>query len=464
MYTLEDTVFAVATPYGPGRSILRITGPKAFDIVNQLLAEPISVQQNGLISATLVLAPDLYVEAHLYLFFQRQSYTGQTLLEIHLLSNPSLTEALIAALQQAGARDAGPGEFTARAYLNGKIDLAQAEAVNEIIAATNSHQLTAAEKLLSGTLASKTRAAQSALLDLLGLLEATLDFSQEDIELISAEQATDRLRSIRDQLARLVQEECQDEALIHLPSVGIAGSPNAGKSSLFNALLKRDRSIISSQQHTTRDVLSGTLVLPHTQCVLFDCAGLCPDPTEILQQLAQEAALESLRHCALVLFCVDISRSNWQQDLAAFRQLPKQSVMLLATKSDGVEDQETAQRQTSLSRRFGQPPLLISSRTGHNLSVLTDKLERILQQLSHPGQRSLQGPDLQDTPFLTLRHRQALTEAIDNIAAAMHELSLGHEEVATMMMRAAVQALGDIEQHIDDKVLDRIFAQFCIGK
>jgi tRNA modification GTPase len=464
MYTLEDTVFAVATPFGPGRCILRVTGPRALDIVNGLLAEPICKQQNGLIATTLMLAPDLCVEASLYLFFQKQSYTGQTLLEIHLQSNPSLTEALIIRLQQAGARDAGPGEFTARAYLNGKIDLAQAEAVNEIIAATNSHQLTAAEKLLSGKLASKTSAAQSALLDLLGLLEATLDFSQEDIELISTEQAIDKLMNIRGQLAGLVQEECQDEALIHLPSVGIAGSPNAGKSSLFNALLKRDRSITSSQQNTTRDVLSDTMALAHTQCVLFDCAGLCFDPEEILQQLAQEAALESLRHCNLVLFCVDVSKGKWQEDLAVFQNLTDQTVMLLATKSDGLGDHEAGSRQTSLAALFGRPPLLISSRTSFNLTALTDRLEQTLQQLSQPSRSGSQGPDLQDTPFLTLRHRQALAEAIDNIDLASHELNLAHDEVATMMMRAAIQALGDIEQHIDDTVLDRIFAQFCIGK
>ena len=464
MYTLEDTVFAIATPFGAGRTIVRVTGPRALDIVNQLLTEPIAEPQQRLFAASLQVTPDLSVGANIYLFRQGQSYTGQTLLEIHLTSNSSLTEALIATLQQAGARDAGPGEFTARAYLNGKIDLAQAEAVNEIIAATNTHQLAAAEKLLSGKLAGKVQRIQSILLELLSLLEAGLDFSQEDTELIDAEQAAERLRAAREQLVRLVQDECQDEALMHLPSVGIAGASNAGKSSLFNALLKRERSIISSQLNTTRDVLSDTLQLMHHQCVLFDCAGLLTGPSDILQDLAQAAALESLSHCSLVLFCVDISKTDWQEDLCAFTQLGNPAVILIATQQDKLRDEALDQREEKLTALFAKPPLSVSSQTGHNLTALTSRLEQELQRVHAAGSSPLQGPGVENTPFLTLRHRQSLTEAIDSIDAAIQELELNQGEIAAMMIRAACQALGDIEQHIDEAVLDRIFSQFCIGK
>lgn len=463
MYRLEDTVFAVATPFGAGRCILRLTGPRAFEIVNLLLAEPIGEQQR-LCRGTIRIPPDMKVEASLYRFNLGQSYTGQELLEIHLLSNTPLTEALIAALRQAGAREAGPGEFTARAYLNGKIDLAQAEAVNEIIAATNTSQLNAAEKLLAGKLTTKVQVVQDALLELLSLLEASLDFSQEDIELINSEQAIDRLTPLREEMSRLLQEECRDEALMHLPSVGIAGAPNAGKSSLFNALLQRERSITSSQQHTTRDVLSDTLVLGNSQCVLFDCAGLQPGSGEVLQQLAQEAALESLGHCSLVLFCVDISQADRQEALHAFQQFRHQPLIFLATKCDELEPHGLCRHETDLARRFGRTPLLISARTGANLNLVLSQVEWALQQLRRPTACSSGVSDLQSTPFLTLRHKQSLTDALDHITTAIQELGLGQAEVAAMMIRAAFQALGDIEQHIDEEVLDRIFAQFCIGK
>ena len=183
-----------------------------------------------------------------------------------------------------------------------------------------------------------------------------------------------------------------------------------------------------------------------------------------LQQLAQQAALESLCHCSLVLFCADVSKTDWQEDLAAFKQLTNQAVVLIATKSDRLQAHELGHQQSALAALFGRSPLLISSQTGHNLTSLIDQLEHALQHIHAPGLANSQRPDLENTPFLTLRHRQALTEALDSIDAAVHELELAHDEVAAMMIRAAFQALGDIEQHIDDEVLDRIFSQFCIGK
>ncbi|MHC4338430.1 MAG: GTPase, partial [Planctomycetota bacterium] len=242
------------------------------------------------------------MDAMLYLFVAPHSYTGETLAEIHVHTNPSVTEALMGNLLGKGLRMAGPGEFTARAYLNGRIDLAQAEAVNEIIVSSNRYQLDAAEKLLSGRLAETTLQIRSEVLDCLGLLEAGLDFSQEDIEFITGKEVVERLVKIRQQLEQLLAGSISYEAVIDLPAVGIAGAPNAGKSSLLNKLLGKERSIVTDVSKTTRDVLTGLLTLRHCRCVLFDCAGLMESPSNILDELAQQAAIEALQNSSVVIF------------------------------------------------------------------------------------------------------------------------------------------------------------------
>ena len=222
----------------------------------------------------------LAVDAHLYLFFAPHSYTGEDLAEIHVYASACLVEALVQDLLARGLRPAGPGEFTARAYLNGKLDLAQAEAVNEVISSSNRLQLEAAEKLLGGRLTKAADEIRSALLDVLSLIEAGLDFSGEDIEFIGAQEAAGGWPRFSKSLEELLAGSIRYETLMDLPAVGIAGAPNAGKSSLLNALLGWERSIVSPQPKTTRDVLSGVLTTDRFQCVLFDCAGLVLEPDD----------------------------------------------------------------------------------------------------------------------------------------------------------------------------------------
>jgi tRNA modification GTPase len=227
-----------------------------------------------LVTGSVTIDNELEAEAQLYLFLAPHSYTGDDIAEIHLHTNPAVTEALMDSLLGRGLRMAGPGEFTARAYLNGKIDLAQAEAVNEIIVSSNAFQLAAAEKLLSGRLSESSAKVRSAMMDCLSLIEAGLDFSGEDIELETGAEVIERLLGIKEQLEHLLTGSIRYESLIDLPAVGIAGAPNAGKSSLLNKLLGKERSIVSHRRKTTRDVLTAICVLEHCKCVVFDCAGL----------------------------------------------------------------------------------------------------------------------------------------------------------------------------------------------
>ena len=227
MYDLNDTIVAVSSPTSDERVIVRLTGPDAIEVLQHIFSKPIPKGKATIISGHLAIDPELSIEVKLYLFFCPDSYTGENIVEIHTYANPSVIEALFEQMLGKGLRMAQAGEFTARAYLNGKMDLTQAEAVNEIIVASNRFQLSAAEKLLSGRLAEKISMIRGDLMDCLTLIEAGIDFSGEDIEFLSQSQAVERFENIKSQLEQLLAGTISCETLVDLPSVGIEGAPNA---------------------------------------------------------------------------------------------------------------------------------------------------------------------------------------------------------------------------------------------
>jgi tRNA modification GTPase len=456
MYSLIDTITAVSSPTSTDRVIVRISGPQTTEVLNQIFTPPIAKLKAGIISGEITIDADLKIDAKLYVFPSPHSYTGDDVAEIHIYTNPKITEALIGRLLEKGIRLAEPGEFTARAFFNGKIDLSQAEAINQIITSSNEYQLAAAEKLLAGRLAQTTAEVNAALLDLLSLIEAGIDFSTEDIEFITRPEAVKRLDKIKSQLEQLLAGSINYESVIDLPTVGIAGAPGAGKSSLLNKLLGRQRSIVSDKRKTTRDVLAGELVLKHNRVVLFDCAGLIQSSENIIDQLSQQAAIEAIGKSSLVVFCVDLSKPDWDEDIA-IRQLINPDILIaVATKADLIEDGLLERRLAALNGLFAVEFMAASAKTGTGIELLRDVVDRKIIQKT--------GPETSGGVALTARHRQAVTEAVENIAKAAAELKTGNDEIAAMMLRAAYQELSNIEQNIDEKILENIFNRFCIGK
>ena len=469
MYELNDTIAVVSSPTSDNRVILRITGPDTISVCSQIFDPPVSAEKSFVATGRVTIDVELEIDAKLYLFLAPHSYTGDDTAEIHAFTNPSVTQSIMSSLFSKGLRPAGPGEFTARAYLNGKIDLAQAEAVNEIIVGSNKLQIAAAEKLLAGRLAETTAKIRDSLMDTLSLIEAGMDFSGEDIEFISRPQALERLADIKEQLQQLLDGSISCESVIDLPSVGIAGAPNAGKSTLLNFLLGTERSIVSSRPKTTRDVLTGLLNLPHCRCVLFDCAGLMLEKSNILDELAQAAAVESLQNSSVVVFCVDISKADWAEDVAIRRLIEPQNLIAVATKSDLLGADILTENLAGLAEIFGADFIAVSSHTGLGMELLPEIIDnKILAKTTAESPQPQAQYTLRDTQYdiaLTARHRQAVTEAIENINEAADELKAGNDDVVAMLLRGAYQAVSNIEAvHVDEKVLDNIFKRFCIGK
>jgi len=460
MYELNDTIAAVSSPTSQQRVIIRISGPEALVVCGQIFSGPIPRERSGISSGSFAVDEELNIEGKLYVFPGPRSYTGDDVVEIHVDTNTAVVEVLMGRLLARGVRAAEPGEFTARAYLNGKLDLAQAEAVNEIIVSSNEFQLAAAEKLLSGRLAEMTAEVREDLVECLSLLEAGMDFSGEDIEFITRPQAVERLSAIKGRLEQLLSGSVSCESLIDLPAVGIAGAPNAGKSSLLNKLLGKERSIVSAKSKTTRDVLTGLCVLKHYRCVLFDCAGLLVKPQDILDELAQQAAIEALRNSDLVIFCVDISRPDFSDDVA-IRQLIHSKVLVpVATKCDLLDQNILIAHLAKLNEFFGVEFIAVSTVTCDGLEILREMIDLALTDRFKTPPASIVA--------LTARHRKAVTEAIENINDSIRELSTGNDEVTAMLLRTAYQAVCDIERaggaHIDEQILEQIFGRFCIGK
>jgi tRNA modification GTPase len=461
MYNVHDTIAAVSSAAGTdgARNIVRISGEQTFDIVGKVFLPLGKSPLRGVVCGSVSIDDELAVDATAYLFPSPHSYTGDDLVELHIFAPIAVIEAVMRRVFAGGARAAGPGEFTARAYLCGKLDLAQAEAVAQIVAGGNILQLTAAQKLLAGRLAKTIRGIQERLLDLISRIEAGLDFAGEDIEFIRNDEAITYINAAITVLQQLLAGSVSCEEIISLPAVGIVGAPNAGKSSLLNSLLGQQRSIVSDRHATTRDVLTGMLKLPHCNCAVFDCAGLLPRTASrnILDQLAQDATVEAIHTAQIIVFCVDISKPSWDEDVEIFELIRNKHLIATATKCDVPTPTILADRMHHLETVFDHTFLASSSAVKGGVESLKAAIDAALTIGSTEETTDMVG--------LNQRHHRWLEEAINNLAYAKEELMSDNDEVAVMLLRNGYRTFGELsDEGIDDAVLSRIFSRFCIGK
>jgi len=464
MYDINDTIAAVSSPSASGptaaESIIRVSGPKTLPILNDIFKPEEKIEKRGIAKGQIHIDEELVVEAVVYAFFGPGSYTGEDLVEIHVFAADVIVQHILGRLLSE-ARLAGPGEFTLRAYLNGKMDISQAEAVAEIVAGSNKFQLAAAQRLLAGKLGETAGEIRQELLDIMSLIEVGIDFAGEDIEFVTGQKAVETIGRIKRRLEQLLEGSIRCEEMIDMPAVGLAGAPNAGKSRLLNALLGKDRSIVSRQRATTRDVLTGLLELAGCNCALFDCAGLVQAGSRagVLDLLAREAAIEALNGAQLILLCVDISKSDYAEDIAILDCLRPKELILVATKCDLPGAERLNQKAAELNALFAARFVATSALTGNGLGDLRTLIDRAVVRLRADSAEAA------DRIAITERHRHVVSEAMSNLADAAEEINVGNDEVAAMLLRSAYEELGGLEKEdIDEAVLGRIFSHFCIGK
>ena len=467
---LTDTIAAPASAPGPAaRAILRISGDAAPKLVRRIFhphapaaweAARVAARHAG--TVTLVY-PAVYFPAAAYLWPTSRSYTGQPSVELHLPGSPPLVEATLSALYAAGVRPARAGEFTLRAFLAGRIDLVQAEAVLGVIDAEDHHELDAALRQLAGGVSNRLAALRHDLLTLLADLEAGLDFVEEDITFLHPDELTERLTAAHTLVTRLAADTVGRWRDAERPQVVLAGLPNAGKSTLFNALLKSDAALVSPVAGTTRDWLAADSTLGGVAVTLTDTAGW-EAATDQLSHAAARGRSAQLAAADLILWCsaLDASPTEVAQEAARWSELAEYwgKTLRVVTKCDlasgGPKPPEVLARDAPSKTDAPHAPVRVSAATGSGLTELQQIVAAALSA-NRAGSRHLIGST-------AARGHHSLLETGEALANAIAAVPLGDELVAAEL-RAALDGLGAILGLVQtNDLLDLIFSRFCIGK
>ncbi|NLF73569.1 MAG: tRNA modification GTPase [Candidatus Anammoximicrobium sp.] len=450
---VDDTIAAVASaPGGAFRGLVRLSGPRTVACLAACFRgsggeELAAIRAPSVLSGQLSLGAVLGDAAcDLYLWPGRRSYTRQPVAELHTIGSPPVLQAALRAVCQAGARPAEPGEFTLRAFLAGRLDLTQAEAVLAVIDAHGQAEFDIALRQLAGGLAGPLQRLRDRLLGLLAHVEAGLDFADEDLEFIAAEDLRRQLDEASDELARLAAQVSSRGRVDEPFRVVLMGWPNVGKSSLMNALLGESAALVSPHAGTTRDYLTRPANLHGLDCRLIDTAGWETGARGPVAETAQALAEQQAEHAHVQLFCLDATRrlNAWERQMLATP--PRANRLLVLTKTDGL-------RSTDL--HLDAVPT--SSLTGAGMAELRQTIYRCLSDCLTTaevvaGTAVRCGESLRKAACAVRRARQsAAANAGEELVAA--ELRLTLDNLA--------QVVGAV---YTEDILDRIFSRFCIGK
>lgn len=475
-FDTRDVIAALASAAGPGgRSIIRISGDGCGKRVSLVFQADDAKAWNDTLLATrhagriTLEDPALELPAAAYAWPTNRSYTGEPLIELHLPGSPPLVEATLAAIFHSGARPARPGEFTLRAFLAGRLDLVQAEAVLGVIDAFDHRELDVALRQLAGGVSGRLADVRRDLLSLLADLEAGLDFVDEDIEFVSREDVRRRVLLAKEAIEALLADISERTRDASRPRVVLTGLPNAGKSTLFNALCGGERAIVSTVAGTTRDWLTAEVTVAGCAIELVDTAGW-ETAADDLSHAMQALRAEQLERADLIVWCTpaDASDAECDEDAALRSQLGDlhPQTLFITTKSDlasegrkppevseGVDAQESGENSGGL-----RPPLAVSAMNGSGLDELSQAIAAELA-LERSGARQMLG----STVARGRQSLQAACDALERLLAA-GELGFG-DDVLAAELRSALDGLAAVLGVIyTDDVLDVIFSRFCIGK
>ena len=453
----QDTIVAPAT--APGQSaiaVIRVSGTKAWEIVQQVFKGPklLNKASHTLHYGFIVDAEQVIDEVMLTLMRGPKSFTAEDSVEISCHGSMYIQQEILRLLCSKGARLAEPGEFSLRAYLNGRIDLAQAEAVGDMIAAQNQAQLDMAFKQMRGGLSSEIQVLREQLLTFIALVELELDFGEEDVEFADRSSLLNQIDAIQSHIQPLMDSFKYGNAIKQGIPVAIIGRPNAGKSSLLNLLLQEDRAIVSDIAGTTRDTIEEAIHIEGVAYRFIDTAGI-RTTTDSIEQIGIEKALQKMASAEVVLYIFDVtqlSEDDLASDLNVIREKnPQAQCLVIANKVDLLSD--TNALPDWLSSRSD---LIVGSTHTSELSMA---IQRALKRLN-------QWQDKGNSIVYNARHFECLKTAHQALLQSkmMIEAQMSSDLLA-LELKTAATAIGDISGQIsNDEVLGYIFGKFCIGK
>lgn len=453
----DDTIVALATPPGVGAlGIIRLSGKDAITVVNNLFpAKDLAKQPSHTLHVGLLKnGEDVLDEVVVSLYKAPRSYTGEDVVEISCHGSPFIHQQVIDVCRQNGARLAKPGEFTQRAFLNGKLDLTQAEAVADLIASNTAASHKTALHNIRGGFSHVLKALREQLIQFSALIELELDFSGEDVEFADRTQLKTLVEDARLHTQQLLQSFQLGNVIKNGVSVAIIGKPNAGKSTLLNALLNEDRAIVSEIPGTTRDTIEEVINIDGVLFRLIDTAGIRTHTTDSIESVGIEKSLQKMRGADVVLYLFDVNETTPEELEKNMAEMQVQGIrfLLVANKVD-LQD-EVAMRQ-KFSHVAGV--LFISAKSGLHLEVLRERMvDAVLQE-------GVQGENVIVT---NARHYHSLQEVQKSLTDVTEGLENGIPgDLLALDIRRCLHYLGTITGEVsNDDLLDYVFSKFCIGK
>jgi tRNA modification GTPase len=451
MFQTNDTICALATPNGIGAiALIRISGPKSLVLTEQFFSKPLKDKAShtshfGLFSA---LDKTLIDEVLVSIFREGKSFTGEESVEISCHASPYIQQQILQALCAAGCRLAEPGEFTRRAFLNGKLDLSQAEAIADLIASQSRQAHLVALRQLRGNFSTELKDLREKLIHFASLIELELDFSEEDVEFADRSALKTLISEVLEIIKRLAKSFDLGNALKNGVPVALVGAPNTGKSTLLNQLLGEERAIVSNIPGTTRDVIEETMNIDGILFRLIDTAGI-RETEETIETMGIARSQQKIEQASIVLCLADANDTGslsattiWVANLKI--QFPEKHILLLVNKAD-------------LNPNLKPEGLCISAKTGTGIEELKNSLVALV----------ISNFDLQnETIVSSARHYEALLKTSETLEKAQNGLEdATSADFIAMDIRQAMYHLGTITGDIStDDLLGNIFSKFCIGK
>ena len=449
----KDTIAAIATPAGEGAiAIIRLAGKNALSIFDKIFSKNVKKMPSHTVHFGKIIDPDnknkIIDTALAFIMKAPKSYTGEDLIEINCHGGSLITRQVLNAVLKAGARPALPGEFTLRAFLNHKIDLAQAEAVQTLICAQNNKALAAAKDQLEGRLSQEIKTLQKELIETAALLEAGLDFPEEKLELEALKNLKPRLTSALSKMQKLFASFDLGKKLIEGMKIAIIGTPNVGKSSLMNLLCQKEKAIVTDIPGTTRDLIEETSSFGSFHFHLIDTAGIRKASSKIEKEGIKRSE-KIFKEADLVLLVLDSSRPLNADDQKLIKIAKAKKTILIWNKTD---------LQPSPQKLNFPYEILISAKQKTGLSLLIDTMQKTLENTQLDSKEQI---------ILTQeRHKASLKTAIENCQKAVLGIENNiSEEFIAADLRFALLSLGQIIGHdLSEDILSEIFSKFCIGK
>ena len=448
---MREPIVAIATPYGESAiGIVRLTGKGVLDIVKKFFKTKGDIKPRYAHFGRLYDEKGEEVDEGILIYYKApNSYTGEDMVELNLHGNPQILQKAVEIFINAGARLAEPGEFTKRAFLNGKLDLTQAEAVAELISAKTELARKVALKQLKGELSKYIRPLRETLLELLAYIEADIEFAEEDIPTLTKEQVLQMVEKVINGIDELLKTAKTGKFIREGLKLAIVGKPNVGKSSLFNALLKEERAIVTDIAGTTRDYIEETLQIKGIPVKLIDTAGI-RKAEDVVEKIGIERSLKKIEEADVILFVFDASNEITQEDMEIYNKIKDKEHIIVANKIDlGIKANLEIFKEKNIIK--------VSALTGEGLDNLA---EEILEKAGVTVSESV-------NVYVSVRHENLLKKAKEVLERFMKEYREKEisPEIAMLDLREASDYLGEILGEITtEDILGKIFSTFCIGK